>query len=384
MNNECYFERRVELVLTEQTSNSNLNKIEIENKVLTGKRLTRSEGLALINCSDLTWLGYLADIKRKQFTKDQVFFNVNRHINLTNICLSRCEFCAFGCDEGSKNGYAMTKSQVLDIALAAAKDKDLGELHIVSGLHPTWSFDYYVDIITAIHQALPLIHLKAFTAVEINHFSKISGKSFSKVLQILKNAGLTSLPGGGAEIFSNRIRKELCPNKASTEDWLNIMHTAHSNGIPSNATMLYGHIETYAERIDHLIALRELQDQTQGFNAFIGLPYHPANTPLAKTHSLKRVPAWEDLKMIAIARLMLDNFKYIKAYWIMLTLPIAQLALAFGANDLDGTVREEKITHAAGATTAKSLDKDTLISVIKQSGRVPVLRDSMYNIIQRY
>lgn len=355
---------------------------KLEAKVRAGIRLDRNDGLTLLASNDLGWLGYLADIARRRIVGNYVYFNVNRHINLTNVCTAKCKFCAFGCDLDSTQAYAMTKEQVLSVAAKAAEDKHLAELHIVSGLHPDWPFEYYVDIISALHSAFPHIHLKAFTCVEICYFAKISGQNITRVLQSLKVAGLGSMPGGGAEILSDRVRREVCPNKASTSEWLDAAYTAHKLGIRTNASMLYGHIETPEERIDHLLCLRSLQDETQGFQSFIGLPFHPANTGLSG--SITRVPAWEDLKMVAIARLMLDNFKNIKAYWVMLTPQIAQLALGFGANDIDGTVSEEKISHAAGAKTSQLLSTETILTLIRQAGRIPVERDSLYNIISSY
>ncbi len=351
-------------------------------RVASGERLTREDGLALLSCDDLAWLGHLADTVKRRLSGEYVYFNVNRHINLTNICLAKCRFCAFGCNAKSAQAYFLSKENVIDTASRSARDPDLRELHIVSGLHPDWPFDYYVDIIRSLKAALPHLHLKAFTAVEICHFAHISGQSVAEVLQILKEAGLDSMPGGGAEIFSERVRQDLCPHKASAAEWLEIARTAHNLGIPTNATMLYGHIETAEERIDHLLALRDLQDETGGFQTFLALPFHPHNTGLA--NEVKRVSAWEDLKMVAVSRLMLDNFRHVKAYWVMLTLPIAQLALGFGADDIDGTVTEEKITHAAGARTAQHLDKETLIASIRQTGHTPVERDSVYNIIKKY
>jgi aminodeoxyfutalosine synthase len=353
---------------------------EIEVKVKNGIRLTREDGIALFQCNDLSWMGYLANLVRQRVSGEYVYFNVNRHINLTNICTARCGFCAFGCDADSAQSYTMSKEHVMEVAMKAAKDKDLRELHIVSGLHPDWSFEYYVDVITMLKQALPHIHLKAFTAVEVTYFAKISGKSIKQVLSELQAAGLDSMPGGGAEILSDRVRKELCPNKATAGEWLEVARVAHGLGIRSNASMLYGHIETYEERVDHLLALRDLQDDTNGFQTFICFPFHPTNTVLAET--IHQTSVWDELKTMAISRLMLDNFKNIKAYWVMLTLPIAQLALGFGANDIDGTVSEEKIMHAAGAKSATSLTKEVIIDTIRQTGRIPVERDSMYNIFK--
>lgn len=353
---------------------------EIELKVKNGERLTREDGIALFQSNDLSWLGYLANLMRQRVSGEYVYFNVNRHINLTNICTARCDFCAFGCDADSSRSYTMSKEHVMSVAKQAAKDEDLRELHIVSGLHPDWPFEYYVDVIKMLKQELPHIHLKAFTAVEITYFAKISGKSIQEVLEELHSAGLDSMPGGGAEILSDRVREELCPNKATAAEWLEVARTAHELGIRSNASMLYGHIETYEERIDHLLSLRALQDETGGFQTFICFPFHPDNTVLSE--KITQTSVWDELKTMAISRLMLDNFKNIKAYWVMLTLPIAQLALGFGANDIDGTVSEEKIMHAAGAKSATFLTKEAIIDTIRQTGRIPVERDSMYNIVK--
>lgn len=355
---------------------------EIAAKAAAGGRLSREDGLALLSCNDLPWLGHIADTAKQRHSDNNVYFNVNRHINLTNICLAKCKFCAFGCDCKNPQAYFLSKENVLDLASQAARDPDLREFHIVSGLHPDWPFDYYLDIVRSLKAALPHIHLKAFTAVEICHFATISGQSVEEVLKTLKAAGLDSMPGGGAEIFSERVRQAICPQKATAAEWLAIARTAHNLGIPTNATMLYGHIETAEERIDHLLALRKLQDETGGFQTFLALPFLPDNTGLAA--EVARVSAWEDLKMVAVSRLMLDNFRHIKAYWVMLTLPVAQLALGFGADDIDGTVAEEKIGHAAGAKTAQRLSKDTLIATIRQTGRRPVERDSVYNIVKEY
>lgn len=359
-----------------------MNKVfdGIENKVKNGVRLTREDGIALFKSNDLSWLGYLANLVRRRVSGEYVYFNVNRHINLTNICTARCDFCAFGCDADSVQSYTMNKDNVIATGVQAAKDADLREFHIVSGLHPDWPFEYYVDIIKTLKDQFPYIHLKAFTAVEITYFAKISGKSIGEVLTELHCAGLDSMPGGGAEILSDRVRKELCPNKATAAEWLEVARTAHKLGIRSNASMLYGHIETLEERVDHLLALRDLQDQTGGFQTFICFPFHPDNTVL--DGKIRQTSVWDELKTMAISRLMLDNFKNIKAYWVMLTLPIAQLALGFGANDIDGTVSEEKIMHAAGAKSATSLTKEAIIETIRQTGRIPVERDSMYNIVK--
>lgn len=353
---------------------------DIENKVLQGIRLSREDGIALYKSNDLAWLGYLADTMRKRISGDYVYYNVNRHVNLTNICVARCKFCAFGCDRDSKKAYALTKEQVLSMIEKSAEDPDLRNLHIVSGLHPDWSFDYYVDIIRSIKARFPKLHLKGFTGVEITHFAKISGKSIREVLQELIDAGLEAMPGGGAEILSDRVRNELCPKKATAQEWLDVAKTAHELGIKTNASMLYGHIETIEERIDHLIKLRELQEETGGFQTFICFPFHPENTELAD--KIARTNVWDDLKTMAISRLMLDNFKNIKAYWVMLTLPIAKLALGFGANDIDGTIKEERIMHAAGAKSSTALTQEKLVETIKQTGRIAAECDCNFNIIR--
>lgn len=353
----------------------------IETKVRAGARLTREDGLALFASEDLARIGYMADLARQRACGDAVYFNINCHINLTNICIARCKFCAFGCDAGSEQAFAMTKEAVLSKARQASADPDLRELHIVSGLHPDWPFSYYLEILRALRQALPHLHLKAFTAGEICHFAKISGMSIRQVLMALRDVGLDSMPGGGAEILSDRVRAILCPDKVSAGEWLEIASTAHQLGIRSNASMLYGHVETLTERVDHLIALRDLQDRTGGFQTFICFPFHPAHTAIEA--QIERTSVWDDLKTMAVSRLMLDNFKNIKAYWVMLTLPIAQLALGFGANDIDGTVNDEKIVHAAGAKSGKGLSHTALIDAIRQTGRIPVERDSCYRIIRK-
>ncbi len=352
----------------------------IEAKILNGQRLTREDALFLTGCNDLLFLGRLAREVKRRKTGSFVYFNVNRHLNLTNICVSNCRFCAFGRDRDKNGAYVMSVEEALRTARTAVPE-GITELHIVSALHPDLPFEYYCEVIARLHAAYPEVHLQAFTAVEIDYFAKISGKSIRDVLNILIKAGLGSLPGGGAEIFSSRVRKETCPNKASGERWLEVMQTAHELGLKTNATMLYGHLETWEERIDHLLRLRELQDRTGGFQSFIPLPFHPENTALSH---LKRTTAAEDLKVLTIARLLLDNFDHVKAFWIMLGLPLAQLTLEFGADDLDGTVVEEKITHAAGAKTSEGITKDELLSLIREMGCIPVERDTLYNVLKVY
>jgi aminodeoxyfutalosine synthase len=354
----------------------------IEQKVYNGERLTRDDGLYLLASNELLRIGKLAEIVKVRKSGGEVFFNVNRHINLTNICVARCKLCAFGCDADAPQGYIMEKEQVLAIAREAVlKTPELTEFHIVSALHPQKPFPYYLEIVKSMHREFPYIHLKAFTAVEIVHFAKIAGKSIREILSVLKEAGLGSLPGGGAEILNDRVRELVCGQKANTSEWLEVARTAHQLGIPTNATMLYGHVETKEERIEHLLLLRGLQDETGGFQSFIPFPFHPKNTGLS---GVKRATAWEDLKMLAVSRLMLDNFDHIKAFWIMLTIPIAQLSLAFGVDDLDGTVVEEKIIHAAGAKTATGITKQELVALVRETGRIPVERDTLYREMQVY
>ncbi len=353
----------------------------IEKKVVHGKRLSREDGIALFSCNHLAWIGMLADLARQRVSGDFVYYNVNRHVNLTNLCVSRCKFCAFGRGKDSAGAYAMTQQEVRALIAEAARDPDLCNLHIVSGLHPDWPYGYYLDMIKMIKREFPRLHIKAFTGVEITHFARISGKPIREVLREFIDAGLETMPGGGAEILSERIHRKLCPNKATAEEWLEVARTAHELGLKTNASMLYGHIETMEERVEHLLAIRALQDETGGFLTFIPFPFHPANTELAKEIPV-RTSIWDDLRTIAISRLMLDNVKYIKAYWVMLTLPVAQLALDFGANDIDGTINGEKIMHAAGAKSETFLPKETLIKTIRETGRIPVECDCHFNIIR--
>lgn len=352
----------------------------IAGKVDKGIRLSRQDAMALMKSSDLVRIGRLANTVKEKLSGGYAYFNVNRHINLTNVCISRCKFCAFSRDKEDPDAYAMSVDDVLQIA-RSARNHGVTEFHIVSGLHPDLPFDYYLQIISSLKQAMPEVHIKAFTAVEIYYFSKISRLTIRGVLAELKKAGLGSLPGGGAEILHPRVRDLVCPKKASARDWIEVMKSAHLLGLESNATMLYGHVETLEERIEHLLALRDLQDQTGGFQAFIPLPFHPRNTQLSGFH---KPSAFENLKMLAISRLVLDNFPHIKAYWIMLGLKLSQLSLLFGVDDLDGTIFEEKITHSAGAETEQSVSREELLELIREAGRIPVERDTFYNVLRTY
>ena len=360
-----------------------MQSIHLENiaqKAVNGQRLSPEDGLAMLRSDDLISLGEMAHKAKQQKTGKQVFFNVNCHINLTNICVSRCKFCAFSCDRDDPQAYTMTIDEVMEKARAALP-VGITEFHIVSGLHPDLPFSYYVEVIRSLKQQYPHIHIQAFTAVEIKYFADISGTSIAEVLQQLKEAGLGSLPGGGAEVFSDRLRQELCPKKASADEWLNVMRTAHQLGLKSNATILYGHLEQAEEIIDHLVRLRDLQDETGGFQSFIPLPFHPRNTQLS---FMQKPHGYEILKMYCLSRLMLDNFDHIKAFWIMTGIPIAQLSLLFGVDDLDGTVIEEKITHAAGAETDTAIPKQKLLQIIRESGKIPVERDTLYKVLKVY
>ncbi len=351
-------------------------------KAAEGIRLDFSDAVQLYKEENLLNLANWARAIKEKKSGKNVYYNVNRHINLTNICVSGCPLCAFACTAEEKRAYVMSQEEVERIVQSTmAKTPDLSEFHMVSALHPEKDFEYYLNIVRAVKRIAPQVHLKAFTPVEIVHFSKISKRSIEDVLKTLKEAGLDSLPGGGAEILDDEIRKEICPNKATTKEWIETIKTAHRLGILTNATMLYGHKETIEQRIRHLFTLRDIQDETGGFQAFVAFPFHPANTGFS---DLKRVSSWEDLKMIALTRLILDNFDHIKAFWMMLTMPIAQLSLAFGVDDLDGTVEEEKIIHAAGAKTNKGITKQEIIQLVSETGYIPVERDTFYQPVEKF
>ena len=356
--------------------------LDIEKKVERGERLTYEDGVALFASHDIAWLGALADHVRAEKCGDIVYYNVNCHVNLTNICMAHCKFCAFGCDAEDAGAYEMSASEAVAHVAEAMRDPHLAGLHVVSGLHPTWTFDDYLLRLRALHEAFPSLYLKGFTGVEITHFAHASGLSVREVLLRLREAGLQSIAGGGAEILSDRVRGELCPNKATADEWLAVARTAHELGIKTNASMLYGHIETLEERVAHMMRLRDLQDETGGFQTFIPFPFLPSHTELGRT--VRQTSMWDDLRTIAIARLLLDNFRNIKAYWVMLTVPVAQVALGFGANDIDGTVHKETILHDAGAKSPRALSEDHIIRIIREIGRTPAACDSNFNIIDTY
>ncbi|MFQ5713083.1 MAG: aminofutalosine synthase MqnE [Candidatus Scalinduaceae bacterium] len=365
-------------MISTQTLNST-ELFNIQEKVLNGQRLGYEDGIKLFESDEILTIGRLANIVRERKNKNNAYYIINRHINYSNICKNRCRFCAFSRDKDEPDAYLMSIKYILDKASQVVQD-GATELHIVGGLHPELGLDYYTEMISSLHERFPKVHLQAFTAVEIAHFADISGITIHETLRELKNAGLGSLPGGGAEVFSPSIREELCPEKLSGEDWLKTMREAHGLGLRSNATLLYGHIEGNEDRVSHLLRLRELQDDTNGFMSFIPLAFHPKNTDLK---GFSNTTGILDLKMFAIGRLMLDNFDHIKAFWIMLGVKLAQVSLSFGVDDIDGTVAEEKITHSAGAETPEALTVDEIESLIKETGRDPVERDTLYNRIIR-
>jgi aminodeoxyfutalosine synthase len=367
----------VTLVSELQITDSRLKPIA--DKVLAGERLSFADGMALYRSPDLLAVGWFANHVREARHGDVCYYNVNRHINPTNVCVAHCRLCAFGRDPDAAGAYTYALEEIWQRADEGVR-AGATEFHMVGGLHPDLPFEYFLDLMRGLKQRCPQVHLKAFTMVEVGYFSRIAKLSVREVLVALKNAGVDSLPGGGAEIFNPRVRKIICDHKTSGRQWLDIARTAHQIGLRSNATILYGHIESEEERVEHLLLLRELQDETHGFVAFIPLAFHPANTALAH---LPGPTGFDDLRAIAVSRLLLDNFDHIKAYWVMLTPRIAQIALRFGADDLDGTVVEEKIYHDAGAKTAEFTPRSELERLIRAAGRTPVERDTLYRRVVR-
>ncbi|MDA0588334.1 MAG: aminofutalosine synthase MqnE [Planctomycetota bacterium] len=351
----------------------------IEEKVYSGERLSFDDGLFLEEHVDLLTLGRLANIVRERKNGNLAFYNTNIHLNPTNVCVYRCVFCAFRTDLKNERAYTFTDDMIRERA-REAESAGATEIHVVGGLHHQKPFEWYVNVVRVIREAVPSLHIKAWTGVEINWFSFLTKRSYKSVLEELIEAGLGSMPGGGAEIFDTEIREQICEHKADSQSWIDIHRAAHELGLRTNATMLYGHLEEPRHRIDHLCKLRELQDDTGGFQTFIPLAFHPENTGL---DHLPKPSGLMDLKTIAISRLMLDNFDHIKAYWIMLGEKIAQTALAFGADDLDGTVVHELIYHDAGAETPEGLTVDQIHALIQEAGRDPVERDTLYRKVIR-
>lgn len=352
----------------------------ITKKVEAGERLSLEDGLQLYEPEvPLNALGQLANQVRERINGNRAYYNINTHLNPTNVCVYRCSFCAFRSDLRDSKGYVMDEEQILARGQEAV-DHGCTEMHVVGGLHHQKPYDWYVNLVRVLHEAYPQLHLKAWTAVEINWFEFLTKKSIRSILDDLMQAGLGSMPGGGAEIFHPEVRDQICEHKADAKNWFDIHRTAHQLGLKTNCTMLYGHIEKPYHRVDHLLRLRELQDETRGFQTFIPLAFHPDNTGLSH---LKKPSALDDLRTMAISRLLLDNIPHIKAYWIMLGIGTAQTALAYGADDLDGTVRHELIYHDAGATTPEVLSIEVIRRLIAEAGREPVERDTLYHRVER-
>jgi aminodeoxyfutalosine synthase len=353
--------------------------VPIQEKVLARERLSADDALALYRSPDILAIGWLANNVRERLHGDKTYFNVNRHINPTNVCIAACRLCAFGRKKDTPGAYTMALEEAFATA-ASGYSEAVTEFHIVGGLHPDLPFQYFLDLVSGLKQRFPQVHLKAFTMVEVAYLAKRAKLSIAETLTQLKEAGVDSLPGGGAEIFADRVRHIICDHKIDGDQWLETARLAHNIGLKSNATMLYGHVENDEDRVDHLMKLRALQDETGGFQTFIPLAFHPENTAL---EHLPKTTGMLDIKQIAIGRLVLDNFAHIKAYWQMLTPKIAQIALRFGADDLDGTVIEEKIYHDAGATTPQGMRRQELIRLIREAGREPIERDTLYQPVTR-
>ena len=341
-------------------------------RLAQAERLSREDALELFETDDVLGLGRLANEAKRARWGNRAHFVINCQINPTNICVLSCKFCDFATKRGRPNAYEMTLEDIL------AKCEGAREVHIVSALHADQGIEYYEGVLGAIHERYPNVQIKAFTAVEIDYFAKKGRLTVEQVFERLKAVGLVALPGGGAEVFSERVRKALFPFKLGAPRWLEIHKIAHQSGIPTNSTLLYGHIETHEERVDHMLKLRDLQDHTHGFMSFIPLAYQVGKTKLVE----RQASAIEDLKTIAIARLLLDNIPHIKAYWVTMGEDIASIALNFGADDLDGTIGEEKIMHAADAETPVLQTRDRLFELIRAADCVPVERDAIYNVVQ--
>jgi aminodeoxyfutalosine synthase len=351
----------------------------VREKVLRGQRLSFEDGVELYRSHDLLAVGYLANHVREQRHGDVAYFVWNTHVNHTNVCAATCDFCAFAAKQGEARAYTMGLEEI--VRNVAALPRAVREVHIVGGLHPDLPWSYFTDMMKGIKKARPDIHIKAFTAVEVFFFHKLYRMSVERVLAELKEAGLDSMPGGGAEIFAKATRDKIIRGKADAGQWLDVMREAHRQGIPTNATMLYGHIESVEDRVDHLVRLRALQDETGGFVTYIPLAFQPWEAPAMKC---PETTGFEDLKAIAVGRLMLDNFPHIKSYWIMIGPRLAQVGLSFGADDIDGTVTEEKIAHDAGAPTAQSMTVHDLVRLVREAGRRPVERDTVFNVVKEW
>ena len=362
-----------------QPSFDDARLVPIHTKVLARERLDFDDGLTLFGTHDLLGAGYLANMVRERMHGKTTYFNVNRHINPTDVCVASCRLCAFGKRKKDPKAYTMSLEEIWHRA-GEGYSESVTEFHIVGGLHPELSLDWYCEMLRGLKQRFPQVHLKAFTMVEISWFMQRTKLSAREVLLKLREAGMDSMPGGGAEIFNEGIRRIICDHKIDGDEWLQIAREAHKLGIKSNCTMLYGHIERDEDRVDHLMRLRAVQDETGGFVTYIPLAFHPQNTAL---HHVPKTTGFTDIKNIAVARLMLDNIPHIKAYWVMMTPEIAQIAQRFGANDLDGTIVEEHIYHDAGATTEQGMNRKQLLRLIREAGCEPVERDTAYNRVER-
>jgi aminodeoxyfutalosine synthase len=351
----------------------------VADKIDAGVRLDLRDGVRLFETPDLFALGWLANRERERRHHGRTYYNYNIRIEATNVCVASCLFCAFArLKPGDKDAYTMSLEEVWD-KLRRRADQPLTEVHVVNGLHPDLPFDYYTEMLRGLKRIRPDIHLKCFTAVEIAFFADLYGMTDEQVLRELMSAGLDSLPGGGAEIFAERVRRKICHDKADGDRWLSIHRLAHHLGMRSNVTMLYGHIETAEERVDHMMRARALQDETGGFQAFIPLAFHPDNNQMRK---LPAPSAADTLRVHAVARLMCDNIPHVKAFWIATGVEVAQASLWFGVDDLDGTVQEERIYHMAGARTPEAMTTGEIRRLIRAAGREPVERDTLYNVVQ--
>ncbi len=358
---------------------SDLRLLPVAAKVFAGERLSFDDGVTLYRSHDLLGVGYLANVVRERLNGNVTYFNVNRHINPTDVCVAACKLCAFGKQKRNPTAYTMSLEQVWHRA-GIGYSEQVSEFHIVGGLHPELGMEWFERMFRGLKERFPNVHLKALTMVEVGYLARRERIPVRDALLRMRDAGVDSLPGGGAEIFNERVRRIICDHKIDGDEWIETARTAHRIGLNSNATMLYGHIETDEDRVDHLLRLRALQDDTGGFQTYIPLAFHPENTPM---RHLPTTSGFQDIRAVAVARLLLDNFPHIKAYWIMMTPKIAQVAQRFGADDIDGTVVEEKIYHDAGATTPQALRRDQIERLIRRAGREPTERDTLYRPVQR-
>ena len=352
--------------------------LDLADKLDADVRLTLSDGIRLFECPDLLAVGWLANREREKRHAGRTYYNYNLRLEATNVCVASCLFCAFArLKPGDAGAYTMSLEQAWD-KLRQRRHQSLTEVHVVNGLHPDLPFEFYVELLQGFKRIRPDVHLKCFTAVEIAFFADLYGRTDEQVLRELMDAGLDSLPGGGAEVFAERVRRKVCHDKCDADRWLSIHRIAHRLGMRSNVTMLYGHIETVEERVDHMLRARALQDETGGFQAFIPLAFHPDNNQLRK---LPAPTAADTLRVHAVARLLLDNIAHVKAFWIATGVDVAQTSLWFGVDDLDGTVQEERIYHMAGARTPEAMTTGEISRLIRAAGREPVERDTLYNVV---